>query len=382
MHLQTVYLSIFSLIILLIIFFKTYYNREKVFSNYKLFISMLVLNMVLLVIDLLSWAFNQQPGLYQYWLNSAFNMALYIIEPLVGILWVVYIKVQIFKNDAQNRKLNIFLVLYFLLNAIISVASLRTGWFFFVEDVNNVYQRGSYYWVHIALCYSLIIYAWFVTVRKRNVIDKEYYIALLVFPIPQIIGGLLQAMFYGLSLSWSGMTLSMLIVYLNIQDKRLNSDYLTGVYNRRQLDYYLQLKIKNSAKKPFSAILIDLDDFKHINNNFGHVAGDQALRAAVSIIRQSLRDNDFMARYGGDEFLIILDINSMDKLKLVADRIRDGFNNFNNNHSYQFKLNCSMGYDLYDSGLGLDSDAFIRHIDALMYNGKEYSAIQAIRNGV
>lgn len=84
--------------------------------------------------------------------------------------------------------------------------------------------------------------------------------------------------------------LSLLIVYFYVQNRNLNTDYLTGVYNRRQLDLIIREKIRNcTEEKSFSVILIDLNGFKQINDTFGHNAEVAALQETVKVIRNCLR---------------------------------------------------------------------------------------------
>ncbi|MPN40503.1 Response regulator PleD [bioreactor metagenome] len=167
------------------------------------------------------------------------------------------------------------------------------------------------------------------------------------------------------------MTLSLLIVYFYIQDVGLNTDYLTGVFNRRLLDYYLQEKIKSSTKqKTFSAILIDLDDFKQINDTYGHDAGDKTLQEFVKLLRSGLRSTDFIARFGGDEFYVILDISDKITLEEVVQRIRDAAGGARLSQGIR-PIDFSMGYDIYDSASGMTAEDFKQHIDQLMYDEKK-----------
>ncbi len=85
-------------------------------------------------------------------------------------------------------------------------------------------------------------------------------------------------------------------------------DALTGVFNRRALDEYLQSLIdQNQIKsKSFAVLMLDIDDFKHVNDTYGHLVGDQVLRALAGACADVLREADFIARYGGEEFVAIM----------------------------------------------------------------------------
>lgn len=102
-------------------------------------------------------------------------------------------------------------------------------------------------------------------------------------------------------------------------------DPLTGLSNRRALDdiyeMYLAHAIRN--RQPISCIIIDIDDFKQINDTFGHLKGDECLQYAADVLDRSVkRASDFVGRYGGDEFVILLPDTDEDGVKFVSDRLR------------------------------------------------------------
>lgn len=85
-------------------------------------------------------------------------------------------------------------------------------------------------------------------------------------------------------------------------------DHLTGLYNRRYFDETLSDHVAAAARynRPLSLILLDIDNFKHINDSNGHDAGDQALRAFADLLRNTARSADILCRFGGDEFAVIM----------------------------------------------------------------------------
>lgn len=101
-------------------------------------------------------------------------------------------------------------------------------------------------------------------------------------------------------------------------------DPLTGVYNRLGVDGLLRREIGLARRHstPLSLAFLDLDRFKFINDTYGHATGDAALCAFVDRIRASIRDTDILARYGGDEFMLILSNTPLEGARLVAERIR------------------------------------------------------------
>jgi diguanylate cyclase (GGDEF)-like protein len=103
-----------------------------------------------------------------------------------------------------------------------------------------------------------------------------------------------------------------------------SSDALTGLANRRQLDFALGREVARTVrtKEPLSVALIDIDHFKDINDTFGHVAGDEVLREVAGALARSVRDVDLVARYGGEEFAIVLPNCASAGALVVVERVR------------------------------------------------------------
>jgi diguanylate cyclase (GGDEF)-like protein len=107
------------------------------------------------------------------------------------------------------------------------------------------------------------------------------------------------------------------------------TDELTGLYNRRYLYIHLSEEIKRAErfKRPLGCIMIDIDHFKNVNDTYGHNAGDIVLKKISDTIRESCREIDMVARYGGEEIVILSPELSLDSLKTFAERIRKAVNN-------------------------------------------------------
>jgi len=365
----TMDLSVLSLIILLIIYFNIYSRSNRKSIPDRLFSLLIISNMLLIVIDILGWAFNGLPGDINRSLNIGSNALLYLVTPAAPILWALYTYYQIHKDEIYLKRAAYMLAVLFVLNAAASLASVSTGWFFTV-DASNIYQRGQFFWAHLACCYSIFLATFFYILINKKRLEKRYFISLLLFFVPMSIGTALQVIQYGVSYNWVGMMLSLLIIYFYIQNRGLNTDYLTGAYNRRQFDGYAKAKIRNSTQDhPFAAIMMDIDDFKQINDTYGHETGDEVLKDAVMIIKQSLRQHDFVARIGGDEFIVILNLNSQRDLEQTVKRIQQSVHMFNLVNKKPYRISFSFGYDIYNKNK-MNLDGFLRHIDHLMYKNK------------
>lgn len=101
-------------------------------------------------------------------------------------------------------------------------------------------------------------------------------------------------------------------------------DGLTGLYNRRYWEEQFVMEYKRDKRNdnPSTLIMLDIDHFKHVNDTYGHPAGDEVIKALAGIIKKSIRETDFAGRFGGDEFSIILPDTPVANVEFVAERIR------------------------------------------------------------
>jgi diguanylate cyclase (GGDEF)-like protein len=103
-----------------------------------------------------------------------------------------------------------------------------------------------------------------------------------------------------------------------------NTDELTGILNRRGINGYGRHDVEVAARlnQPLSAILLDLDHLKKINDSFGHSVGDEVIREVVKKCKDNIREIDLLGRYGGDEFLLLLIGSTIDQAAVIAERLR------------------------------------------------------------
>jgi diguanylate cyclase (GGDEF)-like protein len=129
----------------------------------------------------------------------------------------------------------------------------------------------------------------------------------MMFSVPPILGGIVQGLFYGTSLTWPSVIVSFVIVYIYVLNRQISTDALTGLNNRRMLKRYLDLETNYADKDSrLFLIMLDADNFKSINDTFGHAAGDRALTQIAEILKALCNQRDcFLSRLGGDEFTIV-----------------------------------------------------------------------------
>jgi diguanylate cyclase (GGDEF)-like protein len=121
-------------------------------------------------------------------------------------------------------------------------------------------------------------------------------------------------------------------------------DILTQVYNRALLDsiLYKSAKYAKRHKLPISIIMLDIDNFKSINDTYGHLEGDSVLKTVASIIKSLIRESDYIFRYGGEEFLILLPNTDINGAIVVGEKIRRNIENFNFGLDRKVTISCGI----------------------------------------
>jgi len=151
--------------------------------------------------------------------------------------------------------------------------------------------------------------------------------------------------------------------------KKIYYDELTGCYNRRFLQYWIDNEIKRARRfvTKFALIILDIDDFRYVNNNLGHVEGDKVLVAFSEFLSRNIREVDSLVRYGGDEFIILMPNTDEDGTIELAHRIID---NLNGNEVANHTLSCSMGYAVFPED-GKSTESLVSQADSLLYQAKK-----------
>jgi diguanylate cyclase (GGDEF)-like protein len=160
------------------------------------------------------------------------------------------------------------------------------------------------------------------------------------------------------------------------------TDSLTQLYNRRTAQAHLATLMQNPAGYPISVVLLDLDFFKKINDSYGHLTGDRVLKAVSQVLRDSLRKNDLIARFGGEEFLLILDGIPCNAAEKVAERCRVLLMNATvlNDEGQQITLTGSFGVACILTGGQVVIDDILRQADQALYRAKENGRNQVVRH--
>lgn len=146
-------------------------------------------------------------------------------------------------------------------------------------------------------------------------------------------------------------------------------DEMTGLYNRRYFENELT-RLSNSRRLPITIFVIDIDLLKKINDNYGHKMGDKYIKIVAEVLDISTRDEDIVARIGGDEYAIILIESGFRVANIIFKRIEDNLIKYNENNDLVEELKISIGFSI-KTKQGQKMDNIFTRADEMMYSNKQ-----------
>jgi diguanylate cyclase (GGDEF)-like protein len=354
------------LAVMLLIFQK---NDKKSYSN-KAFI-----RLVGILILLVGFSIMGEVGTYLggdwFVLAEIGTFFAFAFDPLGFLFSLAYI--ISYTEGIDQKRLNFFIFpvnLYATINILLVTYSELFNKHWFYGFMGEEYYRGQFYMVrglfHVVLCLITML---FVFIYRKRIIDN-FRLPIMAFPFIVAIGGFLQVTLININLEYATTLFACLVLFIYVQKRDINFDYLTGILNRRGIDMALDKAIVESKDKQFAAVMVDVDYFKKINDKFGHKAGDEVLENIAGVLLDSFDKNDVVGRLGGDEFCIITQINDEDELEKRLDDIKDSVASLDWSNKGKMNLSISTGAAVYPKESGMKVKDFLEYIDKRMYEEK------------
>ena len=305
------------------------------------------------------------------------NMIYLLSGVIIAFEWIIYVLYETGHMKKRWDRVHVLCAVPLILFMVLLVSNPFTGLLFTVTE-DNLYQRGPAVAVHSILCFFYLLVGTAVTVaalrREESRLRRAELKPLLYFAVPAITGGLIQVFCYGITIFQAGVTVAVLLLFETKQKSVIHTDSLTKMNNRRALEEYIEGMTKNGEGCTMTFIMIDINKFKMINDNCGHLAGDEVLKAVAGVLKRScgvIKSRLFVCRYGGDEFLIAgsnLDINDV---KTVKDTVVKNVKTLSDEVEIGFDFSASIGDATgtcrsYDEAISLISIA-----DSRMYENKK-----------
>lgn len=332
----------------------------------RLILYMIVVMMLACASDPLVFTLDGHPGPIAEIVNYIANLWQFLAGVIVGFLWLTLINYHITGEISDVHRTTLYTI--FVAGFLIMFANIFVPVIFYVDE-ENVYHRGPLF-----LFYSVIEILFFVDsiviyhkARQKGGVLKFFPLGRFLIPIS--IGMIIQGIFYGISAIWPMACVSLLSLMISLHNENVFRDQLTGLYNRYYLD---NLKESAAGLKDYelTVIMTDMNDFKSINDRFGHSEGDEALQITADIMQEVVGRIGTVIRYAGDEFIILLNTRDDVTTQDVIYRLKDEMEIFNRKSEKPYRIEISAGASLINLRDQSISE-ILEQADARMYADKK-----------
>ena len=353
-------------------------NQNNSLSRFQ-FKRFIFFNVLALIADLASYLFDGRQFFAAKFLSHVSMFASVVLATYVGYMLNIFFDVVFHITDERKKRK----IVYFLPVALVSlflIVNLFNGCLYSMGE-DNVYSRGPLALVSFSLQYVAFAVVAVRAILFRRSVKSIRYIKLrnsfvwvgalfLFFGALQIITGGLVAF------QCLGITGSIFILFSRFQDDQITNDILTGLNNRYALDAYIEDKIKTYADgihggTSLYLIMMDINYFKRINDNHGHVEGDKAIKLVAHILKtvaSPYKTDLFVARFGGDEFAAVFETNSENKVKILCEDIKNAL--ADETKDLRYLLSIGTGYAVY-GGKTMSLISLYDRADKALYEDKD-----------
>lgn len=289
---------------------------------------------------------------------------LFLGNVMIGYLWAKFIMVHMNIPFSDIRR-NIYRTIGFI-SIVLLVINIFYPLVFSVSD--GRYQRGFAYITFLIFAAFYILDSLYLYVKRVKKNGSLKLFPVHIFLIPVILGVVIQAFFVEIAITWTSIAISVAGIMTALKNEIIFTDCLTGLYNREYLEF-LHKRACNKKDCWVSGIMIDLNGFKQINDNYGHAEGDLALCIVADLLRKSFSEYGVVTRYAGDEFVIMLNTTDDQLIQKIIKSAKKNFVTENEKSDKPYQLSASMGYAI--TNLSNETiDDFMNRIDEQMYQDK------------
>lgn len=240
------------------------------------------------------------------------NMVLLVLLCLVGKTWFQF-TAALTKMPGRNTKAGKLIInAPIILNVLIVGIGMLVAPSAWITDEPGVSPLFNLFFVGMPIVYviSSMAYALYQAQRRENLLNRGFFRFLAIYPVTVVFAGLIQMTFLRAPIFCFSCTIMIIIFFINAMSRQISTDSLTQLNNRGQLARYTALdsSIRKEGASTF-VVMVDIDDFKQINDTYGHPEGDRALVIVSDALRHAAENekiSPFLGRYGGDEFILIV----------------------------------------------------------------------------
>lgn len=335
----------------------------------NLFELMVALSMAALALETVSFLLDNQPGRVVHLLQLLINGYLFLASSALGLIWLLFVDYQIYRSTKRFLQMLRWFALPFLVIAAMVIGDIFGVGSIYSITQDNVYLRGKLMFMPYLVLFFYYVTSFVLAFRAVRKNSHVQYFPIHYFVIPAVVGTIVQGLCYGLAAGWFSASLALVFMRIQLMNQNTFVDDLSGLYNRKYYHYFISRAMDSRKNKTISGIMLDVNHFKSINDQFGHTMGDDAIRTVGRILSEVTTEHDTAFRLAGDEFIIITTDGQEDSPPRLIGAIQERLDAFNAAAEKPYQLSIAMGYCVCDT-TSLDSDAFLHRMDLKMYEAK------------
>lgn len=359
----------FILFIVLLFDAKTTIQAQR---NHKLFYKVIIFMIIALGAHTLLYFMGDPVFQGAKSLKYIIILTYFLSASLSAYDWLIFILHEIQPTMQRKTSSKFLYSLPLLLGAVLVLCSPFTHWIFFINEENQL-VHGKLYSLQYFVIYGSIFTGTivsFIKFQKEILLEKQKIcFHLFLYSLLPLLGKGIEMLIPWFHATTPSIIISVIMFYVDRMKREISLDSLTQLNNRRQFERYLIEITKHSLDKKVSLIFFDINNFKSINDTFGHTEGDKALIAVAQVLKSVFSNTKaFLARYGGDEFAVILR-NDENEVRSSLEKIDASLAALSAHSPYTLSL--SAGYSIYGEENATTIETLIQAADKKMYYDKQ-----------
>lgn len=367
-------INLFPVVMLLVIY--TNNHKKTVHTrNRRQFNLLTLLTIVLMCVDVGRYRLEETYCKREEVSLWVLQMSYTVLIVVIAGVWLIYVFDRLYEEEHSHRVrwIKRIVAAVSVLYAALVAATPWTHFIFYYTDDRQFVQGKGYhlqYLLGTLMLFGSIAASGHACFHENSRERRRECLYLMCFGIVPFIGMELQHCMEKWWIAAPCVALSIQVVYMSTQNRQITTDGLTGLNNRMDFDLHLKKREEQYSRGEWGMLMMDVDDFKSINDNFGHTTGDEALWETADLLRRTFgRNGVFLARYGGDEFVVIANWNDADEVRADIARVEAEVAAFNQKGEKPYRLSFSIGYALW-SETEQNVDALVKKADERMYQKK------------
>lgn len=308
-----------AFLVLFLLLYRIRISQTNQFDE-KAYNFMLIVAFIATINETLSFIIDARPGFIFHILQYISNTISSSASSIIGYCWCLFVEYHIHRNFKRIKKKSRILAIPLIIAMILLIINLCGTDIIFDISKQNKYTRGPINFLLYIIVFIYYIESIYTVQKARSDSILVEFFPIYFFIIPCMIGTMIQGFFFGISTIWLCVAIAFIIVYIEIQISISFIDDLSGLYNRKYMNHYLN-KLQNNKAKHVYGFLMDINDFKTINDIYGHLKGDQAIIQFGKILQHSIDKDSVAIRMGGDEFVIFAILKSNEEALALKKRI-------------------------------------------------------------